>query len=343
MNRTLTLTSAVVVAALSLAAMPADAQGRRDNGRQRDGRAAASQPARQGGGRQDGARAVPRDGRREAGPQARGVGSGSSDSRRYSPSPRGYDNPQYRQRAVPRLYDRPSYQSPSRRYNDRPSYQSPSRRYDDRRGYAVPRGNRSYSFALVLLGAATYDSPRYVRPYNYVPYRPYYFSRPYYSFRPRLNIGFGLWLGYAVPYPYTYMGDYRPRVYGYYDQGAGYGVSVYGGVSFDIQPSDADLFFVDGEYVGRVGAFTPNGEPLTLTPGQHQISVQCDGFRPMEWDVTIEPGQVIPYRGAMEQYEVLRCTTGLEVGCAADLRSSRSFDSSGARCPCRSCRPSSRT
>ena len=78
-------------------------------------------------------------------------------------------------------------------------------------------------------------------------------------------------------------------------------VSVYGGVSFDIQPSDADLF-IDGEYVGTVGTFSPTGEPLTLTPGEHRIAIQRDGYRPMEWDVTIEPGQVIPYRGVMERY-----------------------------------------
>jgi hypothetical protein len=109
-----------------------------------------------------------------------------------------------------------------------------------------------------------------------------------------------------VPYPYDYLGDYRPRVYGYnsYPEGS-YDVSpgrpVYGGVSFDIQPADADLF-VDGEFIGTIGTFTPNAEPLTLTPGVHRIAVQHEGFRSMEWDVTIEPGQVVPYRGVMERY-----------------------------------------
>ncbi len=106
-----------------------------------------------------------------------------------------------------------------------------------------------------------------------------------------------------MPYPYAYLGTYQPRVYGYDDNWYGYSttaaVSVYGGLSFDIQPSDADLW-VDDQYVGTVGTFTPNGEPLTLTPGQHHIVVQHDGFRGMEWDVTVEPGQVIPYRGAMQ-------------------------------------------
>ena len=78
------------------------------------------------------------------------------------------------------------------------------------------------------------------------------------------------------------------------------GVSVYGGLSFDIQPPEAEVI-ADGEYVGTVSMFPPNGAPLTLTPGQHRIVVQREGYRAMEWDVTIEPRQVIPYRGTMQR------------------------------------------
>jgi hypothetical protein len=143
-----------------------------------------------------------------------------------------------------------------------------------------------------------------VRPYAYTPYRPYFFRRPYYSFVPRVSIGFGLWIGSPVAYPWSYLGTYRPRVYGYHPRGV-YDVapsmSIYGGVSFDIQPYDADLL-VDGEYVGRVGDFSPHAAPLTLTPGEHRIALQRDGFLPMEWVVTVEPGLVIPYHGVMERY-----------------------------------------
>ena len=111
------------------------------------------------------------------------------------------------------------------------------------------------------------------------------------------------------PYPWAYFGTYVPRVYGSYGQGD-YGqtyvgvapaVQQYGGVSFDIQPADADLF-VDGEYVGSVGTFTPYGEPLTLYPGVHRIAIVRDGFRSMEFEVAIQPGQVIPYRGMLARW-----------------------------------------
>ena len=192
--------------------------------------------------------------------------------------PRGFGTGQTEQRAAPGSNGR---------------YQSPGNRPDDRRAYAQPQG-----------GFNGYDSRRYARPYAFVPYRPFHFVRPYYSFRARLNIGLGLWLCFSVPYPWSYFGDYRPRVYGSYPggyYGMSPGVQYYGGLSFDIQPSDADLY-VDGEYVGMVGTFTPYGEPLTLTPGVHRIAIVRDGFRTMEWDVRIEPGQVMPYRGVMKPW-----------------------------------------
>jgi len=144
-----------------------------------------------------------------------------------------------------------------------------------------------------------YVVPRRVyRPaYRYVA--PRRFARSYFSFRAHLNIGFGLWIGYGVPYPYSYIRGYVPRVYG--PVGLVRGVSIYGGVSFNIAPYDA-LVFVDGYYVGRVDDFSSVSPPLTLTPGFHRIEVQADGYQPMAWDVNIVPGQVIPYQGAMLPY-----------------------------------------
>jgi len=192
-------------------------------------------------------------------------------------------------------YGEQGQRAASRGYGSAGGYQSQGPRYDDRRGYAQPGG-----------GYGRYETRRYVRPPHYQPYRPYYFSRPYYGFRPHLHIGFGVWLGVSVPYPWAYFGTYVPRVYGSYGQGyygrtyigVAPGVQQYGGLSFDIQPSDADLF-VDGEYVGAVGTFTPYGEPLTLWPGVHRIAIARDGFRTMEFEVTVQPGQVIPYRGTL--------------------------------------------
>jgi hypothetical protein len=152
-----------------------------------------------------------------------------------------------------------------------------------------------------------YFSHSYFRPDGWRPYYPFRFGRPYYAFSPWLSLGYGIWCGYPVPYPWVYLGSYQPTVFGVYSDsdyqplpGSAQATSTYGGMSFDIQPADANLY-VDDQYVGVVGTFGPSSEPLTLEPGQHRIAIQRDGYRPLEWDVTIEPGQVIPYRGALER------------------------------------------
>ena len=285
MKRTLTFTSAVIVAALSVAALPAAAQAHRNSGHQG------------GGGHVSASQSAPRQ-----------ASHGTSAQPRQSAPHGSYSAGQ----AVPRAYGNRSYSAPqamSRSYGNSsygartvgPRSNSPSYRGGGY-GYASP-GYRGYAGRSSMI--RPYFSRSYIRPYGWAPYYPFRFARPYYAFSPWLSLGFGFWCGYPVRYPWAYMGDYQPTVFGDYPDGdyqavPGSSTSTYGGASFDIQPTDADLF-VDGEYVGPVGNFTPNSEPLTLTPGNHRIAVQREGFRPMEWDATIEPGQVIPYRGVLER------------------------------------------
>jgi hypothetical protein len=300
MNRNLTFTSAVVVTALSLAALPAAAQDHRDGRQQR------------GGGHATASQAAPRQAPRETSAQGRQSAPRAPENRSSSASqaaaPRAPENrPNGGQGAAPR-----AYQSRPEQGQSRPaprSYNAPSPRYGGGTGLAASgyRGDGSRPSVV-----RPYFSRPYVRPHGWAPYRSYRFSQPYYAFSPWLTLGFGLWVGYPVPYPWGYLGDYQPTVFGEYPNDS-YQVapgapssqevpdsSTYGGASFDIQPADADLF-VDGQYVGPVGNFGPNSEPLTLASGPHRLAIQHDGFRPMEWDVTVDPGQVIPYRGVLER------------------------------------------
>jgi hypothetical protein len=73
-----------------------------------------------------------------------------------------------------------------------------------------------------------------------------------------------------------------------------------GGVSFEISPSDAAVF-VDGSYAGTVDQFGPQTEPLRLAPGRHRIELRASGMEPMAFDSTVVTGQVIPYRGTLQQ------------------------------------------
>ena len=151
------------------------------------------------------------------------------------------------------------------------------------------------------------DRPTIVAPRGrYAPYGYGYSRQVYvrpYVFRPWFSIGFGIFAGYPVPYAYSY--PYPIAVYGYSAPRAlvnvGPGSNLYGGVSLEISPYDADVF-VDGTYAGKVEDFDGTEQPLTLVYGTHRIEVQAPGYAPLVVDVAVQPGQVIPYRGDLRRY-----------------------------------------
>ena len=143
---------------------------------------------------------------------------------------------------------------------------------------------------------------RYYYNPSHVYVAPRVYSRPY-AFRPSFSIGFGIFAGYPVPYSYRYAAPivvygYRaPRVPVYVAPGS----PLYGGVALEVGPFDADVF-VDGSYAGHVEDFDGSVQPLTLVAGTHRIEVQAPGYAPLVFDVTIQPGQVIPYRGDLRPF-----------------------------------------
>ena len=174
-------------------------------------------------------------------------------------------------------------------------------------------------------------APTYYPPYGYPPpYAQVYPSQPYpqqgYPSQGYPQQGYPQ-QGYPQQgYPqqgYPQQGypqnNYPQQQQGYPQQGGGgysqqstpsYGsnsvqvqprtVSGSGGVSFEISPSDATVF-IDGSYVGTVDQFGPQTEPLRLSPGRHRIELRASGMQSMAFDSTIVAGQVIPYRGTLQQ------------------------------------------
>ena len=160
--------------------------------------------------------------------------------------------------------------------------------------------------------------PQYRPDYRstyYSGYRPTY--RPYYTFRPRVRLGFGLWVGYPVVYPYYVHGYPYPYSYSYpypsttpYPYTYSNPVSIYsssatvaasGGLSFDISPSQASVY-IDGQYVGVVSQFSPDQPPLLLLPGRHHVEIREPGYEVVAFDVDIVAGQVIPYHGDLRRF-----------------------------------------
>ena len=132
----------------------------------------------------------------------------------------------------------------------------------------------------------------YVAPpaYNY-----YYYPRRYYPY------GYGAFgLGYFYYDPYTW---YPPSYYGY---DSGYGGGYYGGYSggyFDVgeirlsvSPRFADVY-VDGYYAGRVDDYDGVFQALKLESGAYHIQIVAPGYSTLDFDVRINPGQKITYRG----------------------------------------------
>jgi hypothetical protein len=140
------------------------------------------------------------------------------------------------------------------------------------------------------------------------------FHGPFFAFRPRFNLGFGLFIGDPVPYPWDYVAPYP---YDYPYDGDPYGLTSdapddpgnsstltdeqrdYGGMSFDITPGDASVL-VDGTNVGTAQTFSPSSAPLTLTPGPHHVVIEKPGYQSMTFDSDVVEGQVSPYQGTMQ-------------------------------------------
>jgi hypothetical protein len=149
--------------------------------------------------------------------------------------------------------------------------------------------------------------------YSYGYYDPYYYPYDYAYPAPYPAYGYpyptASYPAYPPAYPAAYPSStYPPSTYSQpaYPPGSGtIGVQPgqsanTGGVSFEITPSTAEVF-IDDEYVGTVGDFTPTTQPLGLTPGRHRIEIRAAGYQTMTVDADIVAGQVIPYQGSLQR------------------------------------------
>jgi hypothetical protein len=131
-----------------------------------------------------------------------------------------------------------------------------------------------------------YNYPRYGYPYRYGAYGSY----PYgYS-------GFGL--GYFYYDPYVWR---QPYYSGYY-AGAPYYGSTYafdvGELRLGVSPRDAQVF-VDGYYAGIVDDFDGTFQALKLESGTYHIEIVAPGYETLAFDIRINAGQKIKYRGEL--------------------------------------------
>jgi len=224
------------------------------------------------------------------GSESRGSVSGPSDTNRSRGSSSGWSggdrgNNRNDRRETERRYDRRddsrpgAYREYARPYNSR--IDGP--RYDSRNNYRYNRYDR-------------YD--RYDR-YNRYGYSNRYYGwggddRDYWRGRYRFGLGFSIFAGSPFSFRFDYN-SWRPRYNYYYDVRPG--VS-YGGMSFLVNPDDTEVY-IDGVFAGLARDF--GGEPVPIAAGYHQIELYAEGCEPAGFDVTVMPGQVIPYRGTLNR------------------------------------------
>ena len=152
---------------------------------------------------------------------------------------------------------------------------------------AVPRGSPQ-------TGVAVPRPPAGGGGGYYRPYYPYYYPRYYY---PYFYGGFytpfywGAYWGpyWGAPYPYYYgPGPY----YGgyYYDSGA---------ARLQISPREAQVY-VDGYFAGVVDNFDGNLQRLNVEPGEHELQVHLQGYRPFSLKVLFVRGRTVKITHTME-------------------------------------------
>jgi hypothetical protein len=178
-------------------------------------------------------------------------------------------------------------------------------------GYSRPRDGRPAQGTAVdrefprVPGGGGYDYPFYGSYYGgygslyYSPYRRYYYMPAY---------GFGLGYFYDPLWydPYYGLGGYGGYGGGYgggYYGGSGsssYGQGATGSLRLKIEPREAQVY-VDGYFVGDVDNFDGLFQRLKIDAGGHRIEIKADGYEPIQFDVLVEPGETVTYKGDLKR------------------------------------------
>ena len=125
----------------------------------------------------------------------------------------------------------------------------------------------------------------------------YYYNHYYYYPHHVYPYGYGAWgLGYFYYNPYAWA----PVAHIHYDgysYGYGYGYST-GELRLQVRPSFAEVY-VDGYYAGQADEFDGSFQSLRLEEGEYHIEIMASGYDTIAFDVRIQPGRKITYRGEL--------------------------------------------
>ena len=110
-------------------------------------------------------------------------------------------------------------------------------------------------------------------------------NRPYYG-------SFGWYGGFGSFWPYYFSpyGHYGPYAWG--PERAGFAVPNAGALDINTKPKKASVY-LDGELIGRVGAFDGFPRYLWLREGSYRLAIFMEGHVTLERNISVRPGVVI--------------------------------------------------
>jgi hypothetical protein len=311
-------TAAVVSALMTIPALAQERERARPRQRQeQSGGSAAPVRQAQPRSRAPQAQAPPASAPRESARREQGGGerSGGSDDQGRARGPQ--------QRAVPRAAaPQPSRadrnDNDARRDSGRENTTSASNAGEEQRR-AQPRGSRPRGDNPVVGRAEPRDGRwyggdrddrdrndgRWGRSINRGRYySPRIYSNFYYYPRRWYPYGYGAFgLGYFYYDPYTWYGY---DAYHGYPRYSSYGGGYYGGAQgyytgelrLRVEPRHAEVY-VDGYFAGHVDDFDGTFQALRLEEGPYRIEIVAPGYETLEFEVRVQPGRKITYRGEL--------------------------------------------
>ena len=124
---------------------------------------------------------------------------------------------------------------------------------------------------------------------------PYgYYPRPLY---PYGYGAFGLGYFYYDPYAWNALPLYAYD-YGFYGRSYDSPADT-GKLQLKVAPRDAQVY-IDGYFAGTVDDYDGRFQSLKLEGGTYHVQIVLPGFRTLEFDVRITPGQKITYTGELQ-------------------------------------------
>jgi len=140
-----------------------------------------------------------------------------------------------------------------------------------------------------------------------------HFYHPYYSFRPRFSVGFGLWVGYPVPYAYSYYDPFYYGAYSYPYPAPGYPTNPYPASPYPAYPPQTTYPQPSEPYPQSQQPYpqtVPDPNSIGVQPGQGNLGGLSFDITPRDAQVMVDGNLV----GTADQFSPSSQPLGLSAG-----------------------------